>query len=297
MRSWRAGALALLVVAFTAHADGFVLEDDDGALLRFTAPAERVVALAPHLAEMMFDIDAGDRLVGTVEWSDHPPAARAVPRIGDSFRIDIERVVALEPDVALAWGGGTPVNIIERLRALGVQVAVLTPRDLESIPRHLEWLGRMTGNEDAAAAKSTAFETRLAALRRQHANAARIRVFYQVSAQPLFTIGAGHTISELIAICGGENIFLDLDSRAHAVSREAVIARNPQVIVAGQYAGSAEELSMWRRWEGLAATRTDNLFAIDAERIARPTAGILDGGEELCATLATARMNIAAGDD
>lgn len=288
-----AGVLALAGPALPAGER--VLEDDTGAVLRLSLPVERVVALAPHLAELMFDVGAGDLLAGTVEWSDHPPAAKAVPRVGDSFRVDFERILALEPDVVLAWGGGTPLNTIERLRELGVPVAVLTPSDLATIPRHLEWLGKLTGHEATATSQATAFREELAALRREFARVGSIRVFYQVSDQPLFTVGQGHTISELIAICGGENIFADLDSRAHAVSREAVIARDPQAIIAGRYAGNESGLAQWRQWELLAAARAGNLFSIDADRIARPTPGILRGGRELCETLERARRNLDKG--
>lgn len=270
--------------------------DDSGVSIVLDAPAQRVITLAPHLAEMMFEIGAGAQLVGTVEWSDYPAAARQVPRIGDGFRVDAERVVALQPDVVIAWGGGTPASTIEQLRAMNLPVAVLAPENLESIPGQLEWLGRLTGHIDAAKRESGEFRARLAALRARWIDRSPVRVFYQVSGQPLFTVGRGHTIDELIGICGGENIFSDLDSRAHAVSREAVIARNPEAILAGRYAGSDEALEQWEKWHDLAATRWHNLFSIDAERIARPSARILDGGTELCETLDKARAHRARAD-
>ncbi|HEX6928812.1 MAG TPA: cobalamin-binding protein [Gammaproteobacteria bacterium] len=288
----RAGLSGLAFFSMFTVQAGVVLEDDAGQVFRFEKPAERIITLAPHLAELVFMAGAGETLVGTVEWSDHPPAAKAVPRIGDSFRIDVERVIALQPDAVLAWGGGTPQHTIDRLRELGLPVAVLAPEDLASIPVQLEWVGKLTGNEQATARKAEAFRHGLRQLRETFADEDVLRVFYQISGQPLFTIGKGHTITELIEICGGENIFSDLDARAHSVSREAVITRNPDVIVAGRYAGSGGELSDWRRWENLAATRQGNLFSIDAERIARPTPGILEGGRELCEALERARENI-----
>lgn len=287
----RAGALALALLYPVAHAE-IIVTDDAGHTLSFAQPVQRIVTLAPHLAEMVFDVGAGQKLVGTVAWSDFPPAARDVPRIGDSFRIDAERIVALRPDVVLAWGGGTPVTTIERLRGLDIPVAVLTPRDLASIPHHLEWLGRITGTGALAMERAEQFRRELETLRSKYADSSSLRVFFQISAEPLFTIGRGHTISELISVCGGVNIFSDLDSGAHSVSHEAVIARNPQAIVAGHYAGSGEELAEWRHWENLAATKRGNLFSINAERLSRPTLGILEGGRELCEVLERARENI-----
>src|SRR5690606_22402891 len=152
--------------------------------------------------------------VGTVEWSDHPPAARDVPRVGDGFRIDAERVVAMRPQLVIAWGGGTPQASIEQLRDLGIPVAVLTPRDLASIPRHIEWLGHATGRITHARELAERFRADLRALRATYAQRAPVRVFYQIQVQPLFTVGAGHTITELIEICGGRNVFDDLDARA-----------------------------------------------------------------------------------
>lgn len=297
-RVLRTGLLGLAFCLPLHVVADIVLEDDAGYELHLEKSATRVVTLAPHLAEMMFDVGAGDVLVGTVEWSDIPVEAKSVPRVGDGFRIDAERVIALQPDVVLAWGGGTPQHTIERLRALNLPVVVLTPDDLASIPRHIEWLGKIAGKESIAAAQAKRFRRELAELRNTYAERERLSVFYQISGQPIFTVGHGHTISELIDICGGTNIFSDLDERAHAVSREAVITRNPQVIIAGQYVGSGEELAEWRRWSNLAATKNGNLFSIDAEKVARPTLRILDGGRGLCETLQRARENLdGSGQD
>lgn len=287
-----ASILLLVLPARVVADDSVELVDDAGQRLVFDTPPRRIVTLAPHLAEQVFDVGAGDRLVGTVEWSNKPDAARDVPRIGDSFRIDAERIIALQPDVVLAWGGGTSSGTIERLRALQLPVAVLTPKNLASIPRHLRWLGKLTGNISRAEKKAMTFDAELDRLERHYANRETLDVFYQISAEPLFTVGAGHTISELIAVCGGRNIFSDLDSRAHPVSREAVLGRNPQVIVAGRYEGSDDELAGWLRWNNLAATQAGNLLSIDAETVARPTAGIVDGGRALCEALNAARKNL-----
>lgn len=285
----------LLIVALLApwHACAELsLTDDSGTLLRLPAPAERVITLAPHLAELVFDAGAGERLVGTVEWSDHPPAAREVPRIGDAYQLDIERIVALNPDVILAWGGGTPEATIERLRQLGLTVAVLSPDSLASIPRQLFWLGRLFGEDQIARQRAEQFAAGLRQLRDNYSDAPLVSVFYQISAQPLFTVGGGHTISELIAVCAGENIFSDLSAAAHAVGREAVIARDPEVIVAGRHEGGGNELSHWQQWKEMTAIAAGNVFVIDAGRVARPAPGLLEGGRELCRTLDRARDNL-----
>lgn len=292
MRSLLAAFLFAVTGSFPTAVAEIILHDDTGQRLVFEAPVQRVVTLAPHLAEQVFDVGAGEQLVGTVEWSNKPAAAQAVPRVGDSFRVDAERIIALQPDIVLAWGGGTPSSVIEQLRALDLPVAVLSPTDLPSIARHMQWLGALTGQMSEAEKKSRRYLELLSKLRTQYSQRRPVRVFYQISSQPIFTVGAGHTISEMIEVCGGRNIFADLDSRAHSVSREAVISRDPEAIVVGLYEGSENDREQWQRWETMTATRAGNLLGIDAEKIARSTASILEGGRELCAALELARQNL-----
>lgn len=265
------------------------VEDDAGARLLFDAPVQRIVTLAPHLAELVFEAGVGERLVGTVEWSDYPAAANRVPRVGDGFRIDAERIVALRPDLVLAWGGGTPRATIEQLRALDMPVAVLVPRTLESIPRHLEFIGRVTGQSALAQRKAGAFRAGLEALRERYASREPVTVFYQVNDPLLFTIGGDHFITEAIETCGGRNIFAALSSGAHAISREQVIARNPDAIVIGSYDEALYDAANWTPWHGMTAVRTGNVFVVDAALLTRAAPRIMDGIRQLCRRLEAAR--------
>lgn len=268
--AWRLGWLALLLVLGLSVSP-----------LRAEPP--RVIALAPHLAELVFAAGAGQTLVGTVAWSDYPAAATALPRIGDAFRLDLERILGLDPQLALAWDGGTPSAAAERLERLGVEVVWVRTRTLDDIARALIELGQRLGHPDAGLQAGQAFQTALAA-RRHPAPESPIPAFYQVSERPLFTLGRRHIINEILGYCGAYNVFYDLDVEAAAVDREAVLARQPQLIIAGQETGQTDPLARWRR-DRDALPATLQLLAVDPDTLIRPTPRIIDGIDQLCAAI------------
>jgi iron complex transport system substrate-binding protein len=288
-------ALLLFVLAAPVQAGTVRFTDASGRQISLPQPARRVVTLAPHLAELVFDAGGGSRLVGTVEYTDYPTAARSVKRVGDAFHLDMEELVDLKPDLVLAWASGTPDSALRRLRTLGLTVAVVDSRRLSDIGDNLALLGRVIEGAKRGAQAAAEFRERLARLRRAHAGRPPIRVFYEISATPLYTVGGRHTINDVIRLCGGRNIFADQDAAAPSVSLEAVLARQPQAIVtAGQRGpGSASRLRAWQRWPDLPAVRAGNLFTLPPELIARATPRILDGAHLLCADLDRARQRLA----
>ncbi|NJD26222.1 MAG: cobalamin-binding protein [Betaproteobacteria bacterium] len=280
---------AVASLSLPAHAD-IVVPDDLGNEMRLAVPARRIVALAPHLAENLYAAGAGDHLVGTVEYSDFPPAAKAVPRIGNHARIDLEAVAALKPDVVLVWESGNNKAQVERLRGLGLRVFVTQPGSLADIPGEIERLGRLAGTEAIARAAGEALRQRLARL--QAANAAKpvVRTFYQIWRAPLTTVGGLQIISDAIRLCGGENVFGHLTQMAPTVTVESVLVADPEAIVAtGMGDARPDWLSDWDAWPRLTAVRRGNLFHINPDLMQRHTARLLDGTEQLCARLDTAR--------
>ena len=287
--------LFLLQNSGAALAADLHLQSADGVEVTLTKPAQRVVALAPDLAELLFDVGGGETLVGTVEYSDWPVAAKKVPRLGDAFHVDTERLVALKPDLVLAWEGGTPQALIDKLRALKLPVLAVGTRELLDIASNLELLGLATGHAPAAQLAAEDFRTRLGALRSRYAGEPNLRVFYEISAQPLFTVGSAQSISRLIQVCGGSNIFADLTELAPAVSMEAVLARDPEVIVSGDAEGSPQQrFKEWQRWPKLAAVREGNFIAVDDDWISRATPRLLDAGKQLCEGFEVARQHHSA---
>ena len=260
-------------------------------------PARAIVTLSPHLAELVFAAGAGERLVGTVEFSDYPAAALQVPRVGDAFRVDYEAILGLRPDLILAWRSGNPPETTRRLKQLGYRVRTLEPERLEDIAAHLEDIGRLAGTQAVAGPAANRFRQRLAELRRHFRGAEPVRVFVQLSARPYFTVTDRHFLGQGMAVCGGANVFGDLTGLTASVSTEAILAAAPDAIIASDMGGqSAEEagLAAWGEWPQLPAARAGNLFLLDADLLSRPGPRVLDGIERLCAVLDEARGRKAA---
>ncbi len=253
-----------------------------------TTGGPRVVSLAPHLTELAFSAGAGDRLVGVVEYSDYPEAARRIARVGDAFNVDFERLSELAPDLILAWKSGTPAPVRERLLALGYKVVVLETLTLEDVPERLVELGQLIGDAKIARASADRYRQVLRSLRRQPQPGAEPGVFYQISLDPLYTVGGKHYISEIIRLCGGRNIFDDLLSPAAAVSYEAVLARDPQIILTDQRY-LVETRAAWSRFMSLGATKNAGVRGIDADLVTRPTLRLADGARQVCAAIGQAR--------
>ena len=280
---------AALLVSTAAQAD-LVFKDDTGQEIRLKAPAKRIVTLAPHAAESLYAAGAGDRLVGTVDYSDYPPEAKRVPRVGGYSRIDLEAVAALKPDLVLAWESGNNMTQVGKLRALGLTVYVSQPNTIEHVADQVQRLGQLAGTEATASAAADAFRKRLAAIRAANASKPKVRVFYQIWKTPLMTVGGPQIISDAIKLCGGENVFGHLKQMAPNVTVEAVLEADPEAIVAtGMGDAKPEWLHDWDKWTRMTAVKRDNLFHINPDIMQRHTPRILDGTEQLCAHLDVAR--------
>ena len=283
-------ALTATVVLFVPARAELVFKDDSGQEVRLKAPARRIVTLAPHATELLYAAGAGDRLVGTVEYSDYPPAAKKVPRIGSYERFDLEAISTLKPDLIIAWESGNPAAQVAKLKALGLTVYSTQPNRMEDIAGQLERYGRLAGSEAVADAAAAQFRQRLERLRRTYAGKPPVRVFYQIWIKPLMTVGGPQIISDAIRLCGGENVFGQLPQMAPTVSVEAVLAADPEAIVAtGMGDARPEWLDDWNKWQRMTAVKRGNLFHINPDLMQRHTPRILDGAEQLCADLEVAR--------
>ncbi|HEX5476476.1 MAG TPA: cobalamin-binding protein [Burkholderiales bacterium] len=282
-------AFVLLVISINAFGQAQV-RDDYGNLVSLARPAERIVSLAPHLTELLYDAGAGGRVVGAIQYSDYPPAARALPRVGSDAGIDLEAVLALHPDLVVAWPNAGSARSIDRLEALGIPVFRSEPRELDDIARTLERLGALAGTPQAAARAAASFRARVRRLRERYSERPAVRVFYEVWNRPLQTVNGRHVISKVMRLCGGVNVFADLPSIAPLIDREAVLRANPQVIVAsGLGAQRPGWLDDWKVFPGLAAAARGQLYFIPADLIQRHTRRLLDGAERLCRILEEVR--------
>ena len=253
-------------------------------------PAKRIVTLSPQLAELVYAAGAGSKLVGVVEFSDFPPAVAQLPRVGDAFRVDYEAVAALAPDLVLGWTSGNPPETIGRLRSLGYRVVTLEPERLDDVATHLEEIGALAGTAPAARDAADGFRARLQGLRAGADGARPLRVFVQLSDQPLFTVTDRHFLGQGLALCGGRNVFGELPGLTAIVSLESVIDAAPEVIIASDMAATGgSPLASWRSWTDIPAVRDRHLYALDADLLSRPAVRILDGIEGLCSVLDDAR--------
>ncbi|HET7569503.1 MAG TPA: cobalamin-binding protein [Gammaproteobacteria bacterium] len=261
-----------------------------GSSVATAAPAHRIVSLSPGLTELAYAAGAGRYVVGTTAYTDYPAAATKLPQVGDAFHIDVERLVALKPDLVLAWASADPPALLGRLKSLGFKIAVFKPRTLDDIAANLRRIGRLAGTSTEADKAAAAFEQGLKQLRQRYSNRKPVQVFYEISAHPLYTVNGEQIISQGIKLCGGRNIFRDLPTLAAPVAVAAVIARNPQAIITGgSDAEARHRLQAWRQWSDLAAVQKDALFSVPADLVVRATPRLLQGLKKICRDLDSVR--------
>lgn len=285
------GFVAALSVCADAAAQTVSVTDDRGKTVTLVAPARRIVALAPHLAELAFAAGAGGKLVGVARFSDFPPPTREIPQVGDAARVDFERIVPLKPDLVLAWKSGNPPGDVGRLESLGYLLFVTEPARLADIPRLLRAIGALAGTDSAAEKAAAGFEREIRVLRGRYTKALRVRVFYQIWHAPLLTVNGAHIISDVIALCGGENVFSDVSQLTPAVTLEAVLAAKPEAIVGGGSAGGEKDFAGHWRASAIPALRDLPAYYVNPDLIQRQTPRIVEGARVVCSALEDVRRN------
>lgn len=265
--------------------------DDSGRTVAVRAPPLRIVSLSPGGTEMLFAAGAGPQVVATVEYSDVPPAAKRVTRIGDAVSIDLERLVRIHPDVVVAWpAGGNPAQR-GKIARLGIPVYEQQAQRLGDLAPSIRRLGVLAGTGAEAEVAARGIEARLAALERTYAGAAgggpHPSVLLEVWNRPIYTVGGRHLMTDALALCGVRNVFADLPEPGPVVDIEAVIARDPDIIIAAGPPGeSASWLEDWRRFKTLRAVRNDRLLAFEDQGLSRLGPSVLDATEALCRAIA-----------
>ena len=269
--------------------------DDDGITHTFDQPVQRIVSLMPHATELLFEVGAGDQVVGAVKYSDYPEAAKKIPRVGGYSALNIEAIVALKPDLLIAWPEGNRNRELDRLKALGLPILVSDPREFNDIANALTMYGKVTGKVPEAEKAVAAFNKKLNYLRttysiEENSEQERVSVFYQVWNSPLMTQNGNTFISRAIEVCGGTNIFADLPMTNPQVSIESILVQDPQVIVAsGMGQARPEWLDDWRQYKTLQAVQKNQLYHILPELFQRPTSRFLTGTQQLCEAMQEAR--------
>lgn len=283
--------LALCLCATQAMA-AIAVQDDAGQTVTLAKPAQRVVTLAPHVTELVFAAGGGARIVGTVSYSDFPAAAKSIPQVGDNRQIDIERVIAMKPDLIVVWLHGSAERQIEPLRALGIPLFYSEPRQLDDIADSILRIGRLLGSDQTAQAAAAELRLKLAKLKTQYQNRPPVRTFYQVWDKPLYTLNGQHIVSDAMRVCGGENIFANMTVAAPNISIEAVLQQDPEVILSGdQRNQTSGGVNLWKPYTTMTAVRRGNLFSLNGDLLSRSGPRMIDGAAALCEKLEQARQH------
>lgn len=256
------------------------------ALLAWPAlAAERVVSLAPSLSEIVVELDAAELLVGVLDGGERPPALAHLPSVGRYGQLEMESLLQLQPDLVLLWPDSIGPGQRQQLQAFGIPLLVTEPRSLAHLAEQFAEIGTRIGRAEQGRRLRQRFGERLAKLSARYRRERPLRVFYQIWDKPLYTIGGRQVISDALRVCGAANVFADLNLPAPQVSVEAVLQRDPEVILAG----SGAQLEAWRRWPDLAAVQRDQLWPVPDLGLERPSFQMLEATEKLCEVLAKAR--------
>lgn len=265
--------------------------DFAGRRVSLAQPAQRIVALAPHIVENTFSAGAGGQLVGVVDYSNYPAAARDIPRVGNYAAWSMEEIVALQPDLLLMWGSGSGMQRLRAAERLGLTVYVSESRNLKDIATTIRAIGLLAGTEKASEEEARRVEQEIQRLRSNYSAGTKVSVFYQVWNQPLQTVNGDHLISHVIALCGGKNIYDDSEILAPQVNIESVLQRDPDTIIAsGMDAARPEWLDEWKAFPSMKAVHNNALFFVHPDLIQRPTTRVLEGANIMCKQLQSYRQ-------
>ena len=281
----------LLSVAPSGAVESALLVDDDGVTHQVLPASSRVVALGPNLVEVIYELGAGGQLVGVSAFANFPAEAKVLPRVAAHNSVNYEMISALEPDLVVVWKTGFGELVIDKLRSLGFKVYASEPETLEDIAGLMESLGAVVGHAESGAKSASVFRERVQKLASTYSQQEAVSVFYQVWGEPMQTLNGDHVVSAVIELCGGKNIFAELPMKAPRIGVEAVVAANPDVIMASGPDGVRPEwLDDWRQWQHLKAVRNDQLVFVDPDILVRHAPRILEGAGEVCRVLDGARQ-------
>ena len=286
-----AAVLACAAVARAGQPE-LKLVDDGGHDVVLAHPAQRIVALAPHLTELVYAAGAGNQLVAVGKYSDYPPEALAKPVISDAFAVNYEALAQLKPDLILVWGSGTPERTRSKLRTLGIPVYEIEIRNVAGLADTLRSIGRLAGTEGVAQARAQALTTDWAALKASYAGRRPVRVFFQLWDAPLMTLNGQHLISSAISACGGTNVFAELPTLTATVSWEVAVQRDPELVMTAGSPSEPARPGRWSTFPQVSATRHGEFGRIEGDLIARSGPRFVDGARELCVAIDHARQGL-----
>lgn len=292
-RALAVAAALLLATSVRAAPAPLELVDDAGHAVALAHPAQRIVALAPHLTELVYAAGAGQQLVAVGKYSDFPPEALTKPVISDAFAVNFEALAQLKPDLVLVWGSGTPDRIKSKLRALGVPVYEIEIRSVAGLADTLRGIGRLAGTERVAQARAQSITADWAALKSTYAGRKPVRVFYELWDAPLMTLNGQHLVSSAIEACGGRNLFAEVPTLTATVSWEVAVQRDPELVVTAGAPGETAKPGRWAAFKQVSAVRHGQFGHVEGDLLDRSGPRFVDGARELCEAIDHARQGLA----
>lgn len=245
--------------------------------------AKRIIALAPHIVENLYAIGAGDLIIGTTEHADYPNEALAIPRVGNYSRLNIEQILAAEPDLIIGWKSGTPTDDLAKLEKLGYNIQYSEPKKIEDVAKELKFLGELTGRNAEADKVAKAFISKLDTLRQQYLTAKPVSVFFEMWSNPLTTVANDAWLQQQINVCKVTNPFINSATDYPQINVESVVLEAPEIIIQpSSHSDSAPDRVNWQQWKNIPAVQNHAFVHPNADKLYRMTTRSLDELTVLC---------------
>ncbi|WP_234418427.1 cobalamin-binding protein [Dongshaea marina] len=252
------------------------------------AAPERIISLTPHITELLYDVGAGKQLIAVDSASDYPPQVKSLPKVANYQSINVEKILALNPDLIVAWKPAQQ-RLLEPLKAFHIPIIYSDPTTLDSLGSELKKLGKQTGHPRQGELAANRYQQQLSALRASYQHRTAVQALYLMEGVPLTTVAADSWISQELKLCGADNIFKDAITPYPQISEEQVLQRNPKMIIVGSH--SSKSLALWKQWPEIAAVKAGQLYRVDPDLLSRLTPRSLKGIEALCLDIQKARRH------
>ena len=271
--------------------------DDAGRSVCSKTALKRIVSLSPGSTELVFAAGAGSRIVGVDEHSDYPAQVASIDRVGGYPDISIESIVALNPDMIVAWAGGNSKQLTSMLESVGIPLFFINPQSFSDVASAIRRLGDLFGTPSEANKAANGVEQRYQSIAAQYKSKKPLSVFYEIWSKPLMSINSSHIIHEIIEVCGGKNIYADANTQVPMVSIESLIAANPQAISSSTFIKDGKTIEQrWSQWESVSAVKNEAYITVSGDLISRPTPRALDAAQEFCEKLDVIRSKNSASE-
>jgi vitamin B12 transport system substrate-binding protein len=251
----------------------------------------RIIALAPHIVESLFEVGAGQQIIATTAHADYPEAAKDIPQIGNYARLQIEKIIQLQPDLVIAWKTGNPGDDLARLKKYHTKVVYSNPKTLADVADELIMLGQLTGREDTAKKAASQYQQKLTALKKRYSDKTPVITFYELWSRPLRTVANNAWPQQQLGLCGAHNPFVNANTDYPSVGLEQVLITLPQVIIQpSKHAADSPDSINWSQWQHIPGAKNNFIFHPDADKVHRMTSRMLDEVALMCEQIDVARQ-------